>query len=116
MRCAHDNHVHGGKRSDIYTSSCTTRYSNNQTCGYLVNDWHDFNQSINQCYICSNEIHREFMPAIHQKSLIWLILTFSSSPSKTTIQIAIDSNLDTHIYSYSGLQDSSVISLLHMQQ
>jgi hypothetical protein len=35
-----------------------------------------FNQSINQCYICSNEIHREFMPAIHRKSLIWLILTF----------------------------------------
>jgi hypothetical protein len=21
-------------------------------------------QSINQCYICSNEIHREFMPAL----------------------------------------------------
>jgi hypothetical protein len=57
------------------------------------------NQSINQCYICSNEIHREFMPAIHRKSLIWLILTFSTSPSKTTIQIAIDSNLDTRIYS-----------------
>jgi hypothetical protein len=52
-----------------------------------------FNQSINQCYICSNvtdvicsnEIHREFMPAIHQKSLVWLILTFSTSPSKTTL-------------------------------
>jgi hypothetical protein len=39
------------------------------------------------------------MPAIHRKSLIWLILTFSTSPSKTTIQIAIDSNLDTRIYS-----------------
>jgi hypothetical protein len=26
-------------------------------------------QSINQCYICSNGIHREFMPAIHRKSL-----------------------------------------------
>jgi hypothetical protein len=56
-------------------------------------------QSINQCYICSNEIYREFMPAIHQRSLVWLILTFSTSPSKTTIQIAIDSNLDTRIYS-----------------
>jgi hypothetical protein len=56
-------------------------------------------QSINQCYICSNEIHGEFMPAIHRKSLVWLILTFSTSPSKTTIQIAIDSNLDTRIYS-----------------
>jgi hypothetical protein len=32
------------------------------------------------------------MPAIHRKSLIWL---FSTSPSKTTIQIAVDSNLDT---------------------
>jgi hypothetical protein len=57
------------------------------------------NQSINQCYICSNEMHREFMPAIHRKSLIWLILTFATSPSKTTIQIAINSNLDTRIYS-----------------
>jgi hypothetical protein len=27
------------------------------------------------------------MPAIHQKSLVWLIFTFSTSPSKTTIQI-----------------------------
>jgi hypothetical protein len=35
--------------------------------------WH---QSINQCYICSNELHREFMPAIHRKSLVWLILTW----------------------------------------
>jgi hypothetical protein len=26
-------------------------------CGILA-DWH---QSVNQCYICSNEIHREFM-------------------------------------------------------
>jgi hypothetical protein len=42
MRCAHDNHVHGGKRSDLDTPSCTTRYSNNQTVGYLVNDWHNF--------------------------------------------------------------------------
>jgi hypothetical protein len=31
--------------------------------------WNGGDQSINQCYICSNEIHREFMPAIHQKSL-----------------------------------------------
>jgi hypothetical protein len=57
----------------------------------------DQHRSINQCYICSNEIHGEFMPAIHQKSLVWLILTFSTSQSKTTIQIAIDSNLDTRI-------------------
>jgi hypothetical protein len=61
-------------------------------------------QSINQCYICSIEIHREFMPAIHRKSLIWLIMTFSTSPSKTTIQIAIDSNLDTRIY-LDGIND-----------
>jgi hypothetical protein len=40
-------------------------------------------QSINQCHICSNEIHREFMPAIHRKSLFWLILTFSTSPLLT---------------------------------
>jgi hypothetical protein len=33
------------------------------------------------------------MPAIHQKSLVWLILTFSTSPSKTTIQIAIHGEL-----------------------
>jgi hypothetical protein len=32
------------------------------------------------------------MPTIHRNSLIWLILTFSTNPSKTTIQIAIDSN------------------------
>jgi hypothetical protein len=37
------------------------------------------------------------MPAIHRKSLVWLILTISTSPSKTTIQIAIDSNLDTQV-------------------
>jgi hypothetical protein len=46
------------------------------------------------------------MPAIHQKLLVWLILTFSTSPSKTTIQIAIDSNLDTRIYSLPGPQNS----------
>jgi hypothetical protein len=40
-----------------------------------------------------------FMQAIHRKSLHCLNLTFSTSPSKTTIQIAIDSNLDTRIYS-----------------
>jgi hypothetical protein len=56
-------------------------------------------QSINQCYICSNEIHREFMPAIRQKSLVWLILTFSTSRSRTTIHLAFDSKLDTRIYS-----------------
>jgi hypothetical protein len=33
------------------------------------------------------------MPAIRRKSLVWLILTFSTSPSKTTIQIAINSKL-----------------------
>jgi hypothetical protein len=49
-------------------------------------------KSINQSYICSNEIHGQTMPAIHQKALVWLLLTFSTSPSKTTIQIAIDSN------------------------
>jgi hypothetical protein len=27
------------------------------------------------------------MPAIHRTSLVWLKLTFSTSPSKTTIQI-----------------------------
>jgi hypothetical protein len=32
-------------------------------------------QPINQCYICSNEIRREFVPGIHRKSLVWLILT-----------------------------------------
>jgi hypothetical protein len=32
------------------------------------------------------------MPAIHQKSLVWLLSTFPTSPSKTTIQIAIDGN------------------------
>jgi hypothetical protein len=37
-------------------------------------------QLINQCYICSNESHREFMPAIHQESLVWFLLTFSTSP------------------------------------
>jgi hypothetical protein len=35
----------------------------------------------------------EFMPAISQETLVWLLLNFSTSPSKTTIQIAIDSNL-----------------------
>jgi hypothetical protein len=35
--------------------------------------------------------HREFRPAIHQKTLVWLLLTFFTSPSTTTIQIAIAS-------------------------
>jgi hypothetical protein len=34
------------------------------------------------------------MPAIDQKSLVWLLLTLSTNnPSKTTIQIAIDGNV-----------------------
>jgi hypothetical protein len=36
------------------------------------------------------------MPAIHRKPLVWLILTFSTSPSKTTIQIAIAGPLERH--------------------
>jgi hypothetical protein len=44
------------------------------------------------------------MPAIHQKSLNWL-LTFSTSPSETTIQIAIDGNFCiVSILSYHSLQ------------
>jgi hypothetical protein len=47
-------------------------------------------QSINQCYICSNEVHREFMPAIHRKSLIWLIMTCStSSPFMMLLQKSV---------------------------
>jgi hypothetical protein len=60
--------------------------------------WVYINQSINVTYVAMKFIG-EFMPAIHRKPLVWLILTFSTSPSKTTIQIAIDSNLDTRIYS-----------------
>jgi hypothetical protein len=50
--------------------------------------------SINQCYSFSNEIHREFMPAIDQNSLVWLLLTFSTSSSITTIWNAVDGNLE----------------------
>jgi hypothetical protein len=53
--------------------------------------------SINQCYICSNEAHRELLPAIHQKPLVWLVLTFPPAQvllSNTTIRNAIDGNLE----------------------
>jgi hypothetical protein len=63
--------------------------------------WH-INQSINVTSVAIKFIeiscqpftdHRDFMPAIHRKSLVWLLSTYSTSPSKTTIQIAIDGNL-----------------------
>jgi hypothetical protein len=31
-------------------------------------------QSINRGYICCNEIHRDVMPAIHQKTRVWLLM------------------------------------------
>jgi hypothetical protein len=40
-----------------------------------------------------------------ENHLIGPILTFPTSPSTTTIQIAIDSNLDTRIYSQPGPQN-----------
>jgi hypothetical protein len=49
------------------------------------------------------------MPAIHQKSLVWLLSTFSTSPSKTTIQTATDGNLG-HAFTLSRVRKSLGLS------
>jgi hypothetical protein len=50
------------------------------------------NKSINVTSVAIKFVE-DSMPAIHQKSLVWLLLTFfTTSPSKTTIQIAADGN------------------------
>jgi hypothetical protein len=50
------------------------------------------NQSINQCYICSNEFIKESCQPFTKNHLF--VLTFSTSPSATTTQIAIDGSLE----------------------
>jgi hypothetical protein len=73
----------------------------------MTENWLCLFQSINQSMLFLQQwIHREFMPAIRQELLVWLILTFSTSSSNTTIQVAIDSNLDTRIYSSPGPRNS----------
>jgi hypothetical protein len=51
-----------------------------------------YNQSIN-AYICSNEIHRESCQSFTKNHLFDDVLTVSTSPSMTTIQIAFDGEL-----------------------
>jgi hypothetical protein len=34
-------------------------------------------QSVSQCYICSNDIHRQFMPALHKKNTCLVVVDLS---------------------------------------
>jgi hypothetical protein len=55
------------------------------------------------------------MPAIHRKLLVWLLLTCSTSPSKTTMQIAIDGSL-AHPHLFTLSQVRKTLGLQHFSK
>jgi hypothetical protein len=55
------------------------------------------NQSIDVTSVAMEFTENPCQPS--PKSLVWLLSTFSTSPSKTTIQVAIDGNLGHPHYS-----------------